>query len=1040
MGKKIIIFLTLMFVFYQFSAAATTGKITGVVTDFETGEPITGVNVIIEDNEMGAATNRDGYYSIINVPPGEYTLRFSRIGYAEVVYRNVQVNIELNTEINVELKPKTLGMEQLEVVASRPVVLKDVSNSRLDVNYNNIKNLPIKNVESVIGLQAGIDNNLEVRGSDPSQTRVILDGVASSNPRGKTPYTNYSLSAVKEIQVQTGGFNAEYGDARAGIVNIITREGSPQKYSGMITFRYGPASPKHFGPSIFNPNTYYTRPYTDSEVCWTGTGSGAWDRYMQRQYVSFEGYNSIAHNLNTDDNPDNDMTPAGVRRLWEWYHRRKGDVDKPDYNIDAGLGGPVPFLSKPLGNLRFYASYVKNHEMFILPLYRDSYDDSNLMLKLTSDLTDKAKLTLTQSYGSINSVNVDQWGAAPTGDIVRSPYQIASLASKTYGDEIIYMPDYYTPTDISRYQTALKLVYQMSEREFFNVKMNYNYSFYDTYAPEVRDTTRKYDIFPNHTEDYMVDEAPFGYYPWSTETGPGGQLSLGGWMGFGRDSSLIQSITLESDYTNQINRYHKFKTGFQITYRDFDIQSSLYHPVSVQWNSRMTNTSSPIELGMYVQDKLEFEGMIMNIGLRYDYSNANRDWYQLEAFDTLLTAAYGENLEAKARKKKVDPVSVFSPRLGVSHPITESSKLYFNYTHFNSLPEARYRYQISRSGTDRIIRIGSPELPFAKTIQYELGYEHDLFDTYLLKLAAYYKDITDQPSFTTYLNSDGSIEVDRISSDNYENIRGFEVTLRKQTGDWLYGFINYTYMVESSGYFGVQQQHENIIEQKIYEKNNPKLFQPDPRPYFRANLNFVSPSRFGRVLGNWNLNLLGNWKAGAIDTYNPENLPNVTDNVQWKDYYNLDLRLSKTIAMNKIDMEFYIDVQNALNTKHLSSAGFADFYDRNDYMESLHFDWEEGIQKGDDRVGEYRDWDVEFTPMVATEDINDVLNPESRVLYYDQTTEQYMQYREEEWVERSNNWVQKEVLDKKAYIDMPNYRYFTFLNPRNITLGIKISF
>ena len=1038
--RKLTLIFILLLVTFQPILAATTGKITGQVTDYQSGQGIMGVNVIIEGEQMGAATDQNGYYSILNIPPGQYTVNFSRIGYAEAVYKDVQVKIGLTTEINVELRSEALGMEGLEVIASRPVVLQDVSNSRLDVDYDNIKNLPIKNVESIIGLQAGIDNDLEIRGSDPSQTAIILDGLDSNNPRSKTPYTNYSLSAVKEIQVQTGGFSAEYGDARAGVVNIITREGSPQKYSGMITYRHSPPSPKHFGPAIYSPNTYYTRPFTDPEVCWTGTASGAWDRYKQRQYVSFEGYNRISENLNNDDNPDNNLTPAGVKRLWEWRHRRKGTIDKPDYNIDMGFGGPVPFLSDELGNLRFFTSYVTNHEMFILPLYRDSYDDSNFMLKLTSDITNKAKLTLTQSYGSIQSVNVDQWGSAPTGDVVRTSYQIASLASQTYGDEIIYMPDYYTPTDINRNQTGLKLVYQMNEKEFLQLKLNRRANFYHTYAPEERDTTKQYDIFPNYQRDYMVDEAPYGYYPWSTETAPGGHLSLGGWMGFGRDSSTVNSYTLETDYTNQINRFHKIKTGFELTYTDYDIDASLYHPVSVQWNSRMKNNSAPIDFGAYIQDKLEFEGMIMNIGIRYDYSNVRRQWFELNPYDTLLTAAHGEQLEERAPKDKIDPVSVFSPRLGVSHPITEASKLYFNYCHFNSLPESRYRFQISRSGTDKIIDLGNPALPFAKTIQYELGYEHDILDQYLLKLAAYYKDISDQPSYTTYLNSDGSIQVDRVTSDSYENIRGFEFTLRKQAGEWIYGFINYTYMVQSSGYFGVRQQHENIIEQKIYEKNNPKIFQPNPRPYFRANLNFHSPQRFGRLLGDWNLNLLGNWKAGMIDTYNPENIPGITDNVQWKDYYNLDLRLSKNVDFKKVNMEIYLDVKNVFNTKHFSSTGFSDSYDRIDYMESLHFDWEEGIQQGDDRVGEYRDWSVDFVPMIATENVNEITNPESRALYYDKATETYMQFRNNEWVTRSKNWVQEEVIDTKAYIDMPNYKYFTFLNPRNITFGIKISF
>ena len=135
-----------------------------------------------------------------------------------------------------------------------------------------------------------------------------------------------------------------------------------------------------------------------------------------------------------------------------------------------------------------------------------------------------------------------------------------------------------------------------------------------------------------------------------------------------------------------------------------------------------------------------------------------------------------------------------------------------------------------------------------------------------------------------------------------------------------------------------------------------------------------------------------------------------------------------------------MDVSNLFNLKQLSYAGFAGSRDYDNYMKSLHFDWEDGSQNGDDRIGEYRDWDVDYIPMRETQDIETVTSPEDRVLYYNQADGNYMMHNNGEWEVKSKSWVEEEVLDKKAYIDMPNIRAFTFLNPRSIEFGIKITF
>jgi len=304
---------------------------------------------------------------------------------------------------------------------------------------------------------------------------------------------------------------------------------------------------------------------------------------------------------------------------------------------------------------------------------------------------------------------------------------------------------------------------------------------------------------------------------------------------------------------------------------------------------------------------------------------------------------------------------------------------------------------------------------FEKTVAYELGYSQDLFDLFLLNVAAYYKDITNQPGWIYYENINASVQYSTATNSNYEDIRGFELTLTKTSGRWITGFINYTYDVGTLGYFGLDRYYEDPNKQRNYLRSNPYQEKPRPQPYARMNLDFHTPIDFGpawlgyHFLGNWNLNLLANWRAGAYATFNPHNIAGVKDNVRWKDTHNVDMRFSKSIRLSRYELQLYLDVTNVFNSKFLSYSGFSDNYDYNDYMESLHFSWEEGAEHGHDRIGENRKPGVKYEPY----------NPADPT----KTKEDL-----------------KRILDTKAYIDMPNFSYFTFLNPRDIKFGLKINF
>ncbi|MHB2150049.1 TonB-dependent receptor [Calditrichota bacterium LG25] len=1010
--------------------AGTTGKISGLVTDADTGEPLPGANIYVQvgGQIMGAASDVDGYFVILNVPPGSYTVKAAYVGYTPVEINNVVVRIDLTTTLNIKMKQQLLEAETVVVEARRPIVVKDISNSQLNLEAKAIENMPITSINQALVLQAGIESSADgiiIRGSSPRQVLYMVDGLSMNDERSNTPYSFNSITAIEEIQVQTGGFNAEYGDLRAGLVNVVTKEGSTDRYtlsifSNVRDIAFLGQAKKHFGPSLYSRDSYFNRPYFDPDVMWTGTNNGAWDDYTQRQYPKFQGWNAISYATLQDNDPSNDLTPEGAKRLFEWQRRRQGEIHEPDYVIDMSFNGPDPIMRlipewKNKYNPRFHLSFYKTKEMFVFPLSRSGYNEHQTQLKYTFNPTSSMKVILTGMYGEIFSVSPYQWTTTPTGRLLRSQSEVANLLSSTTGASILYMPGYYSPGDIYRTLVGAKISHALSSRTYYDASFQYKVSRYKTFQMAERDTSKKYEPVPG----YFTDEAPYGYWGYAVAGIDG--TSMGGWMNLGRDRSVISTYSFDFNLTSQVNSKNQIKTGLRFVYNIYDINSGTYSPSMSTWTRSMVYKVKPYRIGFYVQDKLEYEGFIANIGVRLDYSDPDVEWYDLSPYDPFLKAGYGDLIEEEAPRKNAKPQFAVSPRLGVSHPISENAKLYFNYGHFRTEPASSYRFRLQRESNGLVTYLGNPELRYEKTVAYELGYEHNLFDMFLLKIAGYYKDISNQPSWVYYRNINGSVSYYKMSDLNYQDIRGIEFTLTKRYGRWLTGFVNYTYDVQTSGYFGYLRYYEDPNEQRQYLRENPYQSKPRPQPYARVNLSFRTPSDFGPkfgpigLLSDFDLNLLAVYREGSYYTFNPFNKPGVLYNTQWRDYYNVDLRFSKKFTIktenHNFDIQFFMDVRNLFNFKYMSYAGFSDNHDFIDYMNSLRFSWETGDEKGNDRIGDYRPVGVAYDPLEP--------NPNN----------------DPEIAARN-----KKRIESKSYIDMPNIKALTFLNPRDIFWGIRLNF
>jgi outer membrane receptor protein involved in Fe transport len=1074
-GKyRILIYFVLLFALtVNIVLAGTTGKIAGRVVDKETGEPLIGMNVIVKGTSLGAATDIDGYYAILSVPPGIHTTITSMVGYSTVTVNEIRVLIDQTATVNVEMVSQAIEAGIVEVIAERHIVKKDVSSSISAIQPGEMEILPVTSINDMVSLQAGVEDGFVIRGGNASDMLLNVDGATQRDPRNNKPISNIALTSIQEVSIEKGGFAAEYGQARSGIVNIVQKEADVSHYSGSINVKYSPPQQKYFGMSVYDPMSMWNRPYMDPEVCWTGTNNGKWSTYQQNQYPSFGGWNVISQQLLTDNDPTNDLSPTACQRLYEYQHRRSPDTNSPDYNIDGSFGGPIPIIGEALGNLRFFASFIMNREMLLIPLSRPDYKDYNGSIKLNSDINNKTKLMLNASVGKSYNVvingndisgyynqiwNHQQPGSYPywsPTDFVRTPEQIACVTGEMRSGRI-YDDSWYCPADVSDFSVGAKLTSMLSASTYYEISIQNQYRSYLTGPIAARDTNKNYELVPG----YFVDEGPFGYSPSLGVTGIGdNNMFFGGWSSTARDSSKYNTSRIKGDITSQYTKEHMFKAGFEFAYYDLNINYGTINPYNDV--ARVKQHYNPYIISAYVQDKIEAYGFIANLGVRMDLSNPNTDWVDIDPFTSAGKAFYSSFYSDTIQytKTRVKPQISFSPRLGISHPITESSKLYFNYGHFKQLPAYDEVFKQGRGAAGDMRNYGDPSLVQAKTVSYELGFDQSLFDTYLIQISAFYNDISDQQAFTYYTSTQKNITYSAANNNSYSDIRGLELTLRKSSGDWVRGFLSYTYQVVTLGQFGQVAIADNPADQASLDNSqaNPLYLlvrqRPLAQPRANASITVLTPKNFaprilgGDLLGDWSLNVIGTWKAGEWLTYNRNNATGIQNNVQVTDYFNINLRLNKTFSFKTFAVTIFMETNNLLNTMRLSGESFYTTDDYNAYMGSLHLPSNPGYSginiPGDDRVGAYRTDDVQYQPVLYSGDINGINTTSSSfdpsAVYYDNPTGRYMNYVNGNWSEVDNNRMQK-ILNDKAYIDMPNNSSFNFLNPRQFFYGISLSF
>lgn len=1089
--SKFIVFKVVFFLFILSSVllSQTRSKISGSVTEAETMEALIGANVMLKGTNLGAATDENGKFIIINVPVGTYEVRASMIGYNPQTFVNVLVSSDRVTNLSFELSSVIFEEEEVVVVAQRNVLHKEVSNTQLVVTEDQVNNTAgIRDINAFLEKQPGVTSNngfLEIRGGSADQTGTFINGLGYNNAAVGNAETIVPLSAIDQVSLLSGGFNAEYGNFRSGLINVTTKSGSPDRYHGSINVSRNIEHVKRFGPLLSDSFGPETGPYLDASVSFEGNVEIGWT-----------GWNDLTETFNLGKDSSDMATPLDYYLLGAWMHMvipdyeglaKKGyivpeeqkklfadharDEDGIDYNIDLGFGGPIPFISKALGGATFFISHTTKEYHYVVPFARRSQE--SYVTLLTIKTRPSQSMTL-----SLNGLWKRQLGLSPLkpafGDSpdagreggfmpINNLKYVSNIASRDGGTNYWFDPPIFPLLDQTTVMAGFDVNYVFSNFTFFDFVASY--LSIEDHAP-VGDNRNNTVV--THFGPFPVSEMPYGKLQFAPNnrltliegndtiayTYPNYDAITGISKRFrGKEGDLntnvhTQQLKLRFDLVSQLGDHHYLKSGIEFNRIDID------HKMWLKWNRTGPYNSYeynyhriPSQTGFYIQDQITYEGIIANIGARLDYYyGGGGEWPSGDDFADAFTSAFGgaprnageaadsfyaalasgrsiiwEKWEEYDKENPgfLEPIKdhlIFSPRIGLAFPVTDRAKFYFNYGHFRSNPPYYtmylYRYRYDKNG---LYQMSNPNLEPPKTISYELGLSYDFGTNIIGTLSGYYKDASGQTGDVNYININGTVDYDRWENNNYEDIEGLEINITKNDNTWITGWINFNYLLKKSGLTGNARVSDvPLSEEEAFYQEEEDRFLPEPR--LNANISFRSDDNSSGdwvdvLLSNWRMTIFGEWRAGEYFTYNPLDKLHVSNNMQWPDYYMIDLRLGKSFEILGMFTTLYVDISNVFNFKvSWMHEGYAFRRDSND-------------------PGNFIEW-TDTENYLASLRLPLYNSPE-----FDERRNQnpglYLPGDDNPGDLRS---------DEKPYIDDPDYTYFIAGEPRDIWFGIRVDF
>jgi outer membrane receptor protein involved in Fe transport len=859
--KNIIIFFQII-IFLNISVQAQeieNGKVAGTVIDRRTQEPLAGVNVQFKGTYMGAASDLEGQFFISDVSPGQYDVEVSIIGYKIYLKTGVEVGPGETKIIEVELEESILAFgEEIEVIGEKPLLEVDLTSSEESFTSSDIEHKIVESLDDIVAQQAGVvktDGEIHIRGGRADESMYIIDGVSVKDPLsgyGNTVYVN--PTAIKELKVVTGGFNAEYGQAMSGVIDVVTKDGG-DRFSGSFRF----TSDNLAGSAFNSSNT---------------------------QIVEFD--------------------LGGPELLINYV--------LPLFGIK--LPGLLSFFVSGYGNIsdtylnRATQLYPSRSNLDVFALRQEN--DWHMLGKLTWAIKPGQKISL--SYDRSLSIN-------------QGFFRRYLISSRYYPYEFSQNLDNYPTFTTEAILINAIWKHTLNQRTFYEITLS---DFYNSTHSSVQN---------KHWSEYsqQLDLFPIRYYPESNgniniRTGDGfyDYGDYGQWYDYYSDRWSVRG-----EITSQVTDRQQVKAGFEAAFTEMqvvdivdpwaDTESGFGRSYDIyQVNSYLGN--------FYLQDQIKYDGMIVNIGLRYDYWFPGK--FVQEAIDDPETVIisdearrlfYEETFEVFGMRGK----GHLSPRIGISHPVSDRDVLYFHYGHFSQLPKGQYVYAKLKSTSQATYQLfGNPNLNPTTTVAYELGLKHKFNENLVMDLKAYYKDMFDYPSSERVeMNNPrlGNISYYMYFNMDYARSKGVELRIKQRYARYLTGTLNFTYAVSKGK---ASNPNDNLLVEsgQLGEKPLKENFLSWDKPIrLTLDLNFSVDDDRIFLLGlplprKWGISTRWEMESGKRYTQLIDIEQEIYDDgnpySQMAAYWHqLDIRLYKYFDLFGTTLSAVIEIENVLDAQ-----------------------------------------------------------------------------------------------------------------------------
>ncbi len=903
-------------IFSMICFAGNTGKLSGRVTDKTNGEPLIGANVYVQELNTGASTDLNGDYFILNIPPGTYTITVSMIGYAKVTKSNVSIIIDRTTTENFTLETTLIEVEGVVIVSERPVVDKDLTASEQIVTSEVLENSGVRSIQEALVTLPGIFNdnsNLAwqrgttkgyVRGSSNVQAILMIDNLSVNSGMVSDNYTGFNTSTIEQISVLTGGYNAEYGEGRSAVVNIVSKE-APKGIHGTVLARMRPAGVYHFGRNIYsNENNDYI-----------STGIDYWTQ--QSQDVNSRFYQ---------------MSPDSLLQAWREQTTPNNALgkyaDRPEYEYEGTLYGSVTEDVSFLASGRFkegvgiFPQAIPYNPEFNIQGYINYKFSQEFKIRIGGFIGGYESADYTSSNLNTSEMGQEAGWLAP----MRIDEQYARAKYNVFGAPFRQWPE------LRRWnQLYGKATHILNNQSFYELTFSYLKDNLDRSDRENRisDTLWLSDVVSMHPR-YTLQAY---YHTWTKNNS--------------------ESYQIKGDYTNQVTQIHNIKTGFTFKLYDFYYENYAAESKSNRVNLMNVFDGNPYEGNAYVQDKIEFPGLIVNVGIRGDFFNQNRNAPK-NIFDPLAfqigTPGHDPGaplgIPGTPEKERTKLQVAIAPRIGISHPISDNAVLHFVYGHFFQRPSWTKMFGFPfvnyTTSWDSVLDpyakqttymdewqgyYGNSKLGYERTIQYELGMDYNIANMLKLDVTGYYKDANGEANVITgvYAATYSTTKALMVSNSGYSDVRGIETKLDSRFN----GILNFGVSHEIYWSFRGEVGFSRLYEPGSQSVNVPKGLRQESGAWgdyqrIKGWVNLLIKKGEGPEIGgikplsDFNVYVNFWWRSGDPFTYHPPgDISTKPNNMRWFNYYQIDLNVSKGFDLFGTQMEFRVDIKNLLNLKFL---------------------------------------------------------------------------------------------------------------------------